>query len=128
MRECKGLQMPDYYMSALYKDAPLETFNFTSGWEPDAIFIDLGTNDANTIARMGQTGANLFVSETVTFMTNATQYYRKSDIQFFLNAGPMENVTMTLTLEAIAQAQKIGLRATFVNMSTACECLSFSKE
>ena len=61
-----------------------------------------------------------FIAETLAFMVNATAKYAKPDIVFFLNAGPMENVTMPWTVEAIAQANARGLNATFVNMTTAC--------
>ena len=120
MRECGGLQMPDYYLSQFYADAPALTHNFSSGWAPDAVFVDLGTNDMRVIQRMGDKGAQLFVAETVAFLTNITNRYRSRDIQFFLNAGPMENTTMPLTLSAIAQAKQKGLKATFVDMTTAC--------
>lgn len=39
MRECGGLQMPDYYPSVMMKDAPAPTFDFKRA--PDALVIDL---------------------------------------------------------------------------------------
>ena len=53
-------------------------------------------------------------------MRNATVLYKKPDIQFFLNAGPMENATMNGTLQAIAMASAAGLKATFVDARRAC--------
>jgi hypothetical protein len=44
----------------------------------------------------------------------------KKDIQFFLNAGPMENNTIGGTQLAIKLATAQGLKATFVDMQTAC--------
>ena len=124
MRECGGLQMPDYFTGLYYKDGATPTYDFGaggSGWKPDAMFIDLGTNDAGRIARMGSpAGPDAFIAETLAFMVNATAKYAKPDIVFFLNAGPMENVTMPWTVEAVAQANARGLNATFVNMTTAC--------
>jgi hypothetical protein len=123
MRECGGLQMPDYFTGLFYGDGATPTYDFGAGggWKPDAMFIDLGTNDERVIARMGSpAGPDAFIAETVAFMVNATVKYAKPDIVFFLNAGPMENVTMPWTVEAIAQANARGLNATFVNMSTAC--------
>ena len=53
-------------------------------------------------------------------MRNASALYKKPDIQFFLNAGPMENATMNGTLQAIAMATAAGLKATFVDARRAC--------
>ena len=61
-----------------------------------------------------------FAQETFQFMMNATTLYGKKDIQFFLNAGPMENTTIAGTQSAIKMANAAGLKATFVDMQTAC--------
>ena len=61
-----------------------------------------------------------FAEETVAFMRNATTLYGKPDIQFFLNAGPMENATMSGALQAVAMAKAAGLEATFVDTRSAC--------
>ena len=53
-------------------------------------------------------------------MKNATVLYGKPDIQFFLNAGPMENITMNGTLQAVAMANAAGLKATFIDARRAC--------
>ena len=66
------------------------------------------------------TGMAKFAQETLQFMLNATKLYGKPDIQFFLNAGPMENTTITGTQSAIKMALAAGLKATFVDMQTAC--------
>ena len=40
MRECGGLQMPDYFPSLFFHDAPKATYEFdASKWAPDAMFI-----------------------------------------------------------------------------------------
>eukprot|EP01048_Picozoa_sp_COSAG05_P003392 COSAG05_NODE_155_length_15704_cov_84.777315_13_plen_165_part_00 len=136
MREhnCGGLQMPDYFLSALSTGCeghpgtapwPAQTYNFPSNEAPDALFIDLGTND---IARAEFTKAEggdpaferRFAQETLTFMKNATRLYKKPNIQFFLNSGPMENKTTSGTLQAVALAQAAGLHATFVDTRRAC--------
>ena len=121
MRECGGLQMPDYFLSQNYADAPRPTYNFTNGWSPDAMFINLGTNDVRAITKLGPTaGPAAFISEFLTFMHNITLLYQRSDIHFFLNAGPMENVTAPYTAQIVEQALQEGLNTTFINMSTAC--------
>lgn len=102
MRECGGLQMPDYYLSQFYADAPKPTHDFAAGWKPDAIFINLGTNDNRVIPRVG---ADHFVDETLAFMKNATVWYSKPDIDFFLSAGPMENITLNFTQNIVVLAQ-----------------------
>ena len=61
-----------------------------------------------------------FAQETLQFMLNATKLYGTREIQFFLNAGPMENTTITGTKSAIKMAKARGLKATFVDMQTAC--------
>lgn len=102
MRECGGLQMPDYYLSQFYADAPKPTHDFAAGWKPDAIFINLGTNDNLVIPRVG---AGHFVDETLAFMKNATVWYSKPDIEFFLSAGPIENITLNFTQNIVVLAQ-----------------------
>ena len=80
MRECGGLQMPDYYQSALVSDAPNATYDFghTSGWVPDVVFIDLGTNDERAIHALKTShpnGTQLFINQTVAFMHSIVQRY-----------------------------------------------------
>jgi hypothetical protein len=79
---------------------------------------DLGTNDERAINKIDPkntgTGMAKFAQETLQFMLNATKLYGKTDIQFFLNAGPMENTTITGTQSAIKMALAAGLKATFV--------------
>jgi hypothetical protein len=125
MHECGGLQMPDYFPSLFFQDAPKPTYSFDAAeWAPDAMFIDLGTNDRRGIAKVDPnatgTGMQRFAEETLQFMLNATKFYKKPDIQFFLNAGPMENTTIVGTQSAIKMAVAKGLHATFVDMQTAC--------
>lgn len=38
MHECGGLQMPDYFPSLFFKDAPKATYSFET-WQPDAMFM-----------------------------------------------------------------------------------------
>lgn len=128
MRECGGLQMPDYYTGAFYKDGRDPTYDFKgAGWKPDAVVIDLGTNDMRAITKIGVNastglgpGMDRFAEETVQFMRNATVLYGKPDIQFFLTAGPMENTTITGTREAVKQGVAAGLKVSLVDMTAAC--------
>jgi len=119
MKECGGLQMPDYFQSAFYHDAPSATYNFKSGWQPDAMVIDLGTNDNNVISKLPD-GVQRFVNQTVDFMKNAVTLYGKDDIEFFLTGGPMENVTVPYTQAAVQKGVAEGLKVTFVDMQAAC--------
>lgn len=93
--------MPDYYLSQFFQDAPKPTHNFSAGWAPDAIFINLGTNDNRVIPKAGPQS---FINQSLAFMKNSTLWYNKPDIQFFLSAGPMENTTMNYTVEIVALA------------------------
>lgn len=128
MRECGGLQMPDYYGSTLYTDAPRRTYTFGAGgaWRPDGIVINLGTNDMRVIKRAGSPMAQRFTKETLAFMRNASLAYSGNgsgpapNITFFLTSGPMENTTMAATQAAVAAANAEGLRAVWVDMRDAC--------
>ena len=117
MRECGGEQMPDYFPNTFYGERL--AYNFSS-WAPDAMVIDLGTNDMRAITKLGPTGMARFTNETVQFMKTATTLYNKPDIEFFLTAGPMENASMPGTVAAVAQGIAAGMKVTFVNMTTAC--------
>jgi hypothetical protein len=136
MSECGGLQMPDYYRSALISDAPNATYNFSSTWKPNAVFVDLGTNDERVIHGMKTqhpNGSALFVSETVAFLHSIQARYnggvpRSSSaahhISFFLAAGPIRNMTARSSRAvpvAVAKANEEGLDVTFVDLTTACD-------
>ena len=104
MRECGGLQIPDYYRSVYYGDSGAPTFTFTRDAAPHAMLIDLGTNDMRAITKIGLNmttgegpGMAQFATEMVAFMVNVTTLYETKDIQFFLSSGPMENTTITGT-------------------------------
>jgi len=114
--------MPDYYRNTKYADAPGSTYDFASAKQvPDAIFINLGSNDISAIETLGEdVGGPLFTNQTVEFMVNATKLYSKSDIEFFLNAGPIENMTLAYTLDAISQAKELGIRATYIDTTDSC--------
>jgi hypothetical protein len=45
------------------------------------------------------------VDETLAFMKNATVWYSKPDIEFFLSAGPIENATLKFTQNIVVLAQ-----------------------
>ena len=78
MRECGGVQMPGYYLGQNYADDGEATFDFKAspGGAPDAIFIDLGTNDMRAITKLGPVaGPAGFIAQTVQFMVNATTLY-----------------------------------------------------
>eukprot|EP00040_Diaphanoeca_grandis_P003692 m.25596 g.25596 ORF g.25596 m.25596 type:complete len:411 (-) comp15077_c0_seq1:130-1362(-) len=128
MRECGGLQMPDYFTGAFYEDGGNPTYGFkTNSFKPDAMVIDLGTNDMRAITSLGYNvttgkgpGMDRFTQETVAFMKNATMLYGKPDIQFFLTVGPMENTTITGTEAAVSAAIAEGLNVTMIDMRTAC--------
>lgn len=120
MKECGGLQMPDYFLSTYMTDAPKPTYPFaTSGWAPDAMIINLGTNDMRVIKTPDSAMAKKFTAETISFMKNATKLYQ-SNITFFLTTGPMENTTMAATKAAVKQGTQEGLKVHWIDMRTAC--------
>ena len=111
-----SLQMPDYYGSAFYADAPARTFDFAE--PPDAVFVNLGTNDNLRIKTAADMAA--FADASVDFLVNATEFYGSRAVDFFLSAGPMENRTADATLNAVRRARDLGLKATFVDLRDAC--------
>eukprot|EP00937_MAST-01D_sp_MAST-1D-sp2_P001082 g1082.t1 len=133
MRECGGLQMPDYYKSALLASAPAATYDFgrSSGWVPDAVVIALGTNDERAIH--GHPGRNeSFANQTVAFLRSVADRYAsahaharaRAPIQFFVVGGPIRNFTGAWSTRAlpvaVARANAQGLSATFVDLTGAC--------
>ena len=124
MRECGGLQMPDYYNAATVASAPATTWDFQAGWHPDAVFIDLGTNDERAIH--GHPGANeSFAEQTIAFLHSVVRRYSVPDtaIKFFLAAGPIRNFTSYASRAVpvvVARANAQGLDATFVDLTGAC--------
>ena len=89
------------------------------------MFINLGTNDRKAIQKIrvngtDKAGYERFSAEMVDFMRNATLLYKKPDITFFLSTGPIENTTMKATQSAVLQARAAGLKATWVDLRTAC--------
>ena len=125
MRECGGLQMPDYYKSQLRSEAPAPTHDFgaAGGWRPDAMVIELGTNDERAIH--GHPGYNeSFANQTVAFLQSVATRYRKPDVEFFLAAGPIRNFTGSWATKAVpviaARARAAGLRATVLDVTGAC--------
>ena len=115
-----SLQMPDYYGSAFYADAPARTFGFAAA--PDAVFVNLGTNDNLRIKTAADMAA--FADASVAFLVNATELYGSRAVDFFLSAGPMENRTADATLAAVRRARDLGLKATFVDLRAACAGLA----
>ena len=132
MKECGGLQMPDFYNSALISDAPRDTYKFgASGWVPQAVFIDLGTNDERVLHSMKKqhpNGSTVFVRETVAFLHSIRARYSGGkepwvNMSFFLAAGPIRNFTARASRAvpiAVDQAISEGLDATFVDLTGAC--------
>ena len=121
--------MPDYYRSALASDAPAPTYNFSNGWTPDAVFIDLGTNDERAIHSLKKShpnGTQLFINETLAFLHSVALRYTPNHpgkIAFFLAAGPIRNFTARApraTRVAVSRANEQGLNVTFVDLTGAC--------
>ena len=80
----------------------MNRYNFAaSGFAPDAIVINLGTNDYSHCRSLegGECEAGFaedFTRTYVEFMKNATKWYQKSDIQFF--AGGWDQCSFSLSL------------------------------
>ena len=122
----------DYYNSALISDAPNATYTFgANGWVPQAVFVDLGTNDERVLHSMKKqhpNGSTVFVRETVAFLHSVRARYSGgrepwANISFFLAAGPIRNFTARASRAvpvAVERANAEGLDATFVDLTGAC--------
>ena len=108
---CGNLQMPDYYLSTMYSDAgpdtPASTYHFNPADAPQAIFINLGTNDMRVL-RAGGIWPDVFINTTVEFMLNATKLWQKDDMHFFLSTGPHTNDNYVARLIAILHGRSNG--------------------
>jgi len=116
--------MPEYFQQRLaYESA--ETFQpytfASSGFAPDAIVINLGTNDYSHCRQMPggecEPGfAQAFTKTYVDFMRNATRWYDKPDIHFFCGVGPITINYWPAVEAAVVLAKAQGLKATLVDM------------
>jgi len=127
--------MPDVYRSALAwpvadrgPAAPLDhPFNFSAATPPDAVLINLGTNDATFGRFSNATFTTAFVTRYIDFVVNITKLYGKTDITFFLGYGPMTEdyapaVMSTITaLNSISGIHAVAINYTLPN-NARCSC------
>lgn len=115
--ECGGTQMPDYYRKQRYIDAGATfAFNDTA---PDAVIVFLGTNDGRV---PNMTAA--YVTASLLFMGNVTQYYPGSHPTFFFLLGPMSpTLPAEGVAETLAQGAAAGFKMGFINATEACHLL-----
>ena len=115
--------MPDVYKSALAwpvanrgPAAPLDhPFNFSSTAPPDAVLINLGTNDATFGRFNNATFTAAFVTRYIDFVVNITKLYSKPDITFFLGFGPMTEVYAPAVSSTITALIGNGIHAVAIN-------------
>jgi lysophospholipase L1-like esterase len=119
-RNCcdKGTTMPEYFQQRLTAE-PARDYSFgADGFVPDVVVIALGTNDFSH-CRSAPCTAEFLAGYTKTytdFMVNVTRWYGKKDIEFFCGVGPITINYLDATRAAVANAVKLGIRATYVDM------------
>lgn len=84
-----GERMPSYYLQTLAGESYSTDWDF-SRWAPDALIINLGTNDF--IHDNGTEWEDAFVATYVEFVLNVTKtHYNAPKMPVFLAQGPMNN-------------------------------------
>jgi GDSL-like Lipase/Acylhydrolase family len=81
--------MPAYYLQTFGSENYVNDWNFSTYAPPDAMVINLGTNDWHSYT--GQAWADQFTYTYLAFLKNATIHYNKPKMPFFLAQGPMNN-------------------------------------
>ena len=123
VRNCcdKSTTMPGYYMQPLFSSPPAYAFPSTS--RPDAVVINLGTNDAAVGNFSDPAFAAEFTSAYVSLLTNITRYWDQAGsgpaIVFFAATGPMTKAPTAATTAAVASARAAGLSVFAIDMSAA---------
>jgi len=106
----KGLVMPDYWNRTL-ATVNAGDWNFTS-WVPDAVVINLGTNDYN-----GNATESDFEHGYVEFVKTINESY-STDPTFFLACGPMIDLPFCDYVSSVVNnLTDIGFNAHFVNLT-----------
>eukprot|EP00756_Hemistasia_phaeocysticola_P062287 Hpha_TRINITY_DN5719_c0_g1::TRINITY_DN5719_c0_g1_i1::g.147600::m.147600 len=127
----KGATLPDYFQMrlALQGNAPANRYSFNlSGFAPDAVVVNLGTNDFSGCSHFSPDGDGCgpkfqaaFVQTYVAFMHNVTRWYGKPDIHFFAGVGPITLDYLNVTTAAVEQATREGLQATLVDQQACAQ-------
>jgi len=110
-----GETMPQYYLQTLGGESYSTDWDF-SRWAPDAIIINLGTNDFGH--NSGPAWVAQFVATYVAFCQNATKRYNDPALPFFVAQGPMNdsdalNAALTTVIQQINSA---GGKAYYLDM------------
>lgn len=86
---CEGeIHIPDIFPSTLGSDGTSPAWNFSS-WIPDAVVINLGTNDGLDVKKRGARESR-YMEVYYNFILNISSWYG-TDTHFFLGCGPMSN-------------------------------------
>jgi lysophospholipase L1-like esterase len=119
IRNCcdNGEKMPDYFLQTLYSDSSLRYTFAETGFVPDAVIINLGTNDFHGSNGTDPVFNAQFASAYVGFMQNITRWYAAPNITFFAVVGPMTTAMEPAVLMALANATAQGIRAQLINAS-----------
>jgi lysophospholipase L1-like esterase len=112
MRNCCDslpVTVPVFATRTLMQD-PASVFDYASEPPPDAVLINLGTNDGDGNAAWEAA----FVATYVSFMRNITRWTAKSDIVFLCAVGAITDRPLPLVERAMAAAPE--LKTVLVNM------------
>jgi lysophospholipase L1-like esterase len=106
-------RMPSIYRGTL-GSVYAEDWDFSS-WVPDAVLVNLGSNDYSTPNASKPEFSAAFTQTYVDLMVNiTTQYYTKST-PIFAIVGPLSTYYNS-TLNAVTQAKQLGINATLVDI------------
>lgn len=110
-----GETMPSYYLDTKGGDAYEHTWDF-SKFSPDAIFINLGTNDFGHDS--GPAWEANFTQTYIQFVLNATTRYNNPKLPVFVGQGPMNNGSPLYNSlqKAIQGINQAGGNAVYVDM------------
>lgn len=126
--------MPDVYGSALAWPVALRgpaepmdhPYDFKSAVPPDAVLINLGTNDATYGRFDNATFTAAFVARYIDFVLNITRAYARSDMNFFIGFGPMNEAYAPAVSAVVAALTGRSVKATAVNYTlpngARCQC------
>jgi len=113
--------MPEIFTWNLGSDAGGGLWNF-SRYVPDAVLINLGTNDYSTpYAQQPGFGAN-YTAAYVQFLTNLTAAWYPPTTPIFVVVGPMTTDYLAAAQAAVTTARGAGINATLINVYGAMAC------
>lgn len=114
-----GQTMPEYFLQSLCVDEGEKDWDFKSAAQPDAVVVNLGTNDFSRIgADITSEWVQKFEDTYVEFVYNVSKVYYSSNPVVFLGVGPMidDKVFLESVGKIVDRATMGGVRAFYLDM------------